>query len=316
MPRPCPICRHDAAEAVAEGEDFEYRSMPGPFEIFRCEACGHLYLDPLPPPDVLPALYPPTYYTVNPESPIQFTRFLREQKLRRDLGRIVSLMGERLPRSVVDLGCGDGERLARLGGALAERGAADVDLCGVDLQPDPHRLEELGGRGVRMISRDIEEGLDFLPDGGTDLVIMCQLIEHLRDPVAILDSLKRKLAPGGRLLLETPSPRGYDYRLFRRRYWGGYHFPRHFHVFTPGTLAGAVLRAGLRVGRAGYLPSGFGIVSLRNRLGLSSVGRGRSFSEFISMKSLVTVGFFAAIDLAWIAVGGATSNQYLLAEKP
>ncbi len=312
MGAPCPICKQNPAHLLATGEDFEYGSLPGPFEIWRCDACGHGYLDPLPAPDQLPILYPSTYYTVNPRSPIHFDGFIYRAKMRRDVDRIVGLALERKPSSVVDLGCGDAERLAQVGERLGE----DVELIGVDMQPDPTRMDELASRGVRVVRANLEEGLSELQDGAHDLVIMCQIIEHLRDPAAALESVSKKLAPNGRLLIETPHQGGLDFRLMKSRYWGGYHFPRHFHVFTTDTLAYMVNQVGLRVARTGFMPSGFGIVGLRNQLGLSSIERGPRFWEFLHMRNLLVVGAFAALDTAWIAIGGETSNQFLVAEKP
>lgn len=313
MPPPCPLCGAQAATLLSEVQDYEYGALPDVhFEMWQCDACGHGRLDPLPAPDQLDAIYPSTYYTVNPRSPIRFPEFIYDVKMKRDVDRIVSLAAGRPVRSVVDLGCGDAERLARLGESLG----GGVELIGVDFQPDEKRIVELEGRGVRLVRADLESGLDVLEDGAHDLVIMCQIIEHLRDPVGVLASVSRKLAPGGRVLLETPNIGGVDFRLFRRRYWGAYHAPRHFHLFTRSTLERAASEAGLTVAKRGFIPSGFFIVSLRNALGLTSAERGRRFWEFLSMKNLAVVAAFSAFDLLWIALGGQTSNQFLLAEKP
>ena len=95
---------------LTRGPDYEYGSLPDIFTMLRCEECGHGYLSPPPPPGQLSTIYPPTYYTVNPRSPIH-----------------------------LDLGCGDAERLAQIGEGLG----GDVELIGVDLQP-----EDSGGRSV------------------------------------------------------------------------------------------------------------------------------------------------------------------------
>ncbi|NNL64892.1 MAG: hypothetical protein HKP30_01490, partial [Myxococcales bacterium] len=147
MPRPCPVCHHRSASELARGVDFEYGSLPGPFHMWACDACGHGYLDPLPARDELPTIYPSTYYTVNPRSPIHFDGAIYETKLRRDVERIASFVEGRPIRSVVDLGCGDAERLAR----LRERLGPDVAGIGVDFQPDAGRAPELARRGVRIV---------------------------------------------------------------------------------------------------------------------------------------------------------------------
>ncbi|MEO0479345.1 MAG: methyltransferase domain-containing protein [Planctomycetota bacterium] len=310
--KPCPVCGGTRSEEIARGPDYEYRSLPGDFAVLQCQDCGHAHLDPVPPIEHLQTIYPPTYYTVNPRSPIAFSPFIQKTKMKKDVGRIVSLSKDRELRSVVDLGCGDAERLARVKAVLGD----SVQCTGVDFQPDEARVKELAERGVRMVTANIEGGLDELEDGAHDLFIMCQIIEHLYDPAEALKSIAKKLRPGGRVLMETPNLGGLDYRLQKKTYWGGYHFPRHFHVFTRGSLQRIVDDAGLRTAKKGFIPSGFGIVGLRNKLGLSSIEPGRSFWEFISMKNLAVVGAFTVSDLLTIAIGGHTSNQFLLAEKP
>lgn len=311
VPRSCPVCDHAKATLLAEGEDFEYGTLPGPFRMWRCEACGHGYLDPLPEPEQLPRLYPETYYTTNPRSPIHFAGALWEVKVRREVERILDLGGPGPLRRVMDVGCGDGERLVR----LREKLGPDADLTGVDLRFSPEHRERLARHGVRAIVADVEAGLDFLGEPGPDLVVLCQLLEHLRAPGGLLQNLAKRLPPGGRVLLETPNQGGIDFRLFRKRYWGGYHFPRHFHVFGVESLLRAVREAGLRVERHGFLPSGFGIASVRNRLGLNSVERGPRLAEVLHMRNPMAVGLEVGLDLAAIALGRATSNQYVLASR-
>lgn len=312
VPVTCPVCEESAAGQLTRGPDYEYGSLPGTFTMLRCEQCGHGYLDPPPPPEQLSTIYPPTYYTVSTKSPIHFGELIHRAKIRRDVRRILSLARGDAVRSVVDLGCGDAERLAQIG----ERLGRGVELIGVDLQPDAERSAALEKRGVRLVEANIEGELEALRDGGHDLIITCQTLEHLYDPASALKVIARKVAPGGLLLIETPNIGGIDYHLFKRRYWGAYHIPRHFHLFTTGSLARVVEQAGLSVVRQGFIPSGFLIISVRNALGLNSIEAGRRFGEFVSNKNLFVVGCVGALDLLMIALGRETSNQYLLARKP
>lgn len=307
----CPVCEGSAASELTRGPDYEYGSLPNTFRILRCAQCGHGYLSSPPPPEQLSAIYPSSYYTVNPRSPIHFDEFIHKAKIRRDVRRILSLTAGRRLASVVDLGCGDAERLAQIG----ERLGGSVELIGVDFQPDVKRSAQLADRGVRLVEANIEGDLAPLRDRGHDLIITCQTLEHLYDPASALKTIARKLAPNGLLLIETPNIGGVDYHLFKRRYWGAYHIPRHFHLFTTASLARIVEDAGLSVLRQGFIPSGFLIISVRNALGLNSIERGRRFGEFVSNKNLLVVSCVGALDLMMIALGLQTSNQYLLAQR-
>jgi len=307
----CPICGSTDSTLLSRTPDYEYRSLPGEFTMLQCSGCGHGYLESPPLPEQLTEIYPPTYYTVNPHSPIHFSAFIHKQKIRRDVKRILSLARGRPLKSIVDLGCGDAERLAQIG----ERLDAPVELLGVDFQPDIAREDALRKRGVQLVNDNIEGNLDELRDGGHDLLISCQTLEHLYDPAAALRTWARKLAPGGLLLIETPNKGGLDFVLFKRRYWGFYHTPRHFHVFTTDSLERAVAQSGLAVRERGFIPSGSMILSLRNALGLNSVAPGPRFGEFISNKNILVVGSSGAFDLLLIALGLPTSNQFVLATR-
>jgi SAM-dependent methyltransferase len=112
--------------------------------------------------------------------------------------RLQFLLGElRSGDRALDLGCGTGE-FAEL---MAQAGATVV---GVDVAD---------GALVRARARHPE--LDFrlapidgpLPfeDSGFDLVWASEVIEHVADTARWLSEVRRVLAPGGRLLLTTPS---------------------------------------------------------------------------------------------------------------
>jgi SAM-dependent methyltransferase len=304
----CLLCGHGRQSTATCGPDYEYASVPGQFTLSQCARCGHVSLHPIPEPDEVAAFYPPTYYTVNPNSPLYLHGFIYESKIRRDVKRIRSYMGVRLLRSIVDVGCGDAARLFLLRKIVPP----DTECVGLDLRFQPALVERAKAAGIRLVEGS-ESNLDMLRDAGHDLIIMSQILEHLRDPIAALERLRTKLAPEGVLLIETPHRGGLDYALFRRRYWGGYHLPRHFHLFTKDSLAQAAKRAGYRVVKQGSLPSpGFWIMSFRNALGLHSSHRGRSVFEFLNFSNLLVVGAFTALDLGCITLGISTSNQFVL----
>jgi SAM-dependent methyltransferase len=191
-----------------------------------------------------------------------------------------------------------------------------MDAACLDLQFDAAILRQAERAGIRCVVGNIETDVSALGGDGYDLIILRQLIEHLRDPRAALRQVRGLLSRTGMLIIDTPNLGGWDYRLFRRRWWGGYHIPRHFHLFTLESLARLLRECGFRVERQGCTPSiAFWIISLRNALGLNSIERGRSFWEFLNLKNLPVVGSFYIADLAWSRLGGRTSNQFAWATR-
>ncbi|HLK48307.1 MAG TPA: class I SAM-dependent methyltransferase [Bryobacteraceae bacterium] len=112
-------------------------------------------------------------------------------------------------RRVLDVGCAQGY-LAEI---LAGRG---FDVTGVDLPGTPH------GDSFRFVAGDLDAGLPAL-EGAFDFILCADVLEHLRDPLAMLRDCRRLLAPGGRLIASLPNS-GHLY--FRWNVLMG-RFPRH-----------------------------------------------------------------------------------------
>ena len=97
------------------------------------------------------------------------------------------------PDSVlVDLGCGGG----LMGRYVAERGYRHV---GVDIG-----LPGLGVARKHGVLPACGSALEVpLADGCADVVLACEILEHVEDDVAVLAECARLLRPGGLLLLDT-----------------------------------------------------------------------------------------------------------------
>lgn len=310
----CHLCGDRRWRLVVRSPDLEYRCREGAWDLVQCEQCGHVYVHPLPVPGEVASLYPDWYYTVNPRSPIYMEGRVVEAKMGKDAAALRRQLGPVPVRSIVDIGGGNLTRLMKLKEAFAPPlpGEGDVEALCLDLQFDAAVTAKAREAGLRLVTGNVETDVSALRDGGHDLIILRQLIEHLRDPRAALRQLRPKLSPHGLLVIDTPNRGGLDHRLFRRRYWGGYHVPRHFHLFTQPSLVQLLEECGYRVVRRGYTPSlAFWIISFRNALGLNSIESGKSWWEFLNLKSLPVVGSFYLLDLLCLKLGLQTSNQYV-----
>lgn len=308
----CLICHNPEWRLVIRSPDVEYRCKPGEFDLVECTKCGHIYVHPLPSYSEIPSLYPNTYYTVNKKSPLWLDGAIYEKKLAADAHKLRRSLSDFNIKSIVDVGAGELSRLAR----LKEAFGGNTEAIAFDIQFEPDVEQQAQKFGIKLVRGNVETDVEALRDNGHDLIIMRQLIEHLRDPQKAVSNLARKLAPNGLIIIDTPNRGGLDYALFRKKHWGGYHVPRHFHLFNQEALCKIIERAGLVVHRKGYLPSmGFWIISLRNMLGLNSIDRGPSIWEFLRYKNLLVAGSFIVFDALRAKLGFQTSNQFVYALK-
>ena len=130
-------------------------------------------------------------------------------------------------RRVLDLGCRYG--------ALTRAYAAGNEVVGVDVDQDA--LEQAAALGIETHWADVEEPLPF-EDATFDVVVAGELLEHLRDPGAVLAEARRILRPHGTLVGSVPN----FYRLKNRvqflvgRTPDFFDDPTHLHFFSPAEL--------------------------------------------------------------------------------
>ncbi|MFE9659528.1 methyltransferase domain-containing protein [Streptomyces sp. NPDC005955] len=102
------------------------------------------------------------------------------------------------PAVVLDVGCGDGSAARAAGPLLAGHRVIGVDWSHHALRRARHHLTDV-------VRGELADGRLPLRSGCADAVLFSEVIEHLVDPDAALDELRRVLRPGGHLMLSTPN---------------------------------------------------------------------------------------------------------------
>ena len=112
--------------------------------------------------------------------------------------RLHGWLPETKKASCLDLGCGAGDLL------LALQALGFTDLVGVDGGPEQVAIAK--SRGLYVVQSDILEYLSA-SDKTFDLILGFDIIEHFtKDEVLeLLDLIRRRLNPGGSLILQTPN---------------------------------------------------------------------------------------------------------------
>ena len=242
----CNCGETNASVPVAVGEDFEYRTSPDTFTMYRCERCEVIYLDPRPTRSELGRIYGPDYhaYTFVEEN---FGLSYRV-RARLETRRILEWCGNLPPGArIIDIGAGDGFHLKLL------RRAGDPSWKLEAVEPDEKAASAVAASGF-IVHQGFLEDVELEP-GSYDFAIMIMTIEHVDLPLEVLKRARDLLRPGGRLGIVTDNTAAPDARLGRGRHWGGYHFPRHFYLFNRRSLSQLASRAGFEVDQMGTMMS-------------------------------------------------------------
>jgi len=141
------------------------------------------------------------------------------------------------PRSVLDIGAGDGWFSESLGSHL---GAESQIVCWDANYTDEH-LKPFGGAAVDRMTFTREP-----PDGTYDLVLLMDVLEHIEDDHGFLhDAAKSHMTAGTRILISVPA-----WPVLYSRHDA--HFG-HYRRYTPRAARAVIQGAGLQILRAGGL---------------------------------------------------------------
>jgi SAM-dependent methyltransferase len=130
-------------------------------------------------------------------------------------------------KRLLDFGCGEG-------GLITMCRLFGIDAHGVD------RSSARRSVAHTPIHAELEDA-----PGSFDAVTMIEVLEHLDDPLEMLLALKKRLNPGGIMVVEVPDTTGVDTFSDRESYYK-IHPLDHINAFTPETLVRIMGRAGFK----------------------------------------------------------------------
>ena len=145
---------------------------------------------------------------------------------------------------VLDVGCGSGALLARLGGRAGHRAGVEVSR---------QAATEASTVADEVVNLPVTGPLPFAP-ASFDVVVCADVLEHVADPSAALASVAALCRPGGAVVISVPNVAYWQARL--RLLLGVWRYEPtglfdsgHLRFLTRATLVELVEGAGLRVER-------------------------------------------------------------------
>ncbi len=215
----CPICEQQPVQAL-----FVKRVEGRAYPLVRCPGCRLVFVATPPTEQELVQHHDQLWVRAQHQDLVQeeaIEQQFSEQRFRRRLDELARFVS---PGRLLDVGCRDGLFLA----LARERGW------------HPSGVEEVRAAAEQAKQRSVEVFVGTLaeahfPDASFDVVTLWHLIEHVTQPLLLLQEIHRLLKPTGLLAIETPN---IESRAFHRHGpdWEYLVPPRHLCYFGPQSL--------------------------------------------------------------------------------
>jgi SAM-dependent methyltransferase len=190
----CPLCRGSEFfdVGIPEVSPKATRFLNAEYRVVCCPGCRFYFVFPSIPftEQQWEILYGDHYFGV------KASRWW-ENKQRSDRGKRLDWLECRTVGSIhrfLDLGCGEGHVLLD----AYQRGweAHGIDIC-------DNRIESVKEKPIRFIKGDVIQAA--FPEDHFDAVHMDSVLEHIADPLSLLNEVRRILRKGGCLYLSLPN---------------------------------------------------------------------------------------------------------------
>lgn len=230
-----PVCE------VCGGDRFRHLFRKDGHQFFRCSSCQLIRTHPQPTDEVLADIYGGKYYNAwGVQHDAERALALKKATFRKHVFSAVSL-----PRGACVLDCG-----AAFGTLMAAAKEEGWEPYGIELAAEAAaKIAERFGRD-RVFSGPFEAAaFPQLSDASFDALFMCDFIEHVRDPVAVLKKAASLLRAGGSLVLTTPDGGSLSCRVMGAS-WPHYKI-EHLFYFNRANAPELLAKAGFNVDHVG-----------------------------------------------------------------
>ena len=203
---------------------FDYMS----YGYVKCDKCEIVSTDPIPSKKIIEKHYLKKFETGNYSLIREYSSEYMNiyegfaDKIEKHLEEKSQFLSN---KKVLDIGCFTGDFLD----AISRRGA---DVYGLELQQEA--IEIANKKFPSKVFKADVFSNDF-PDLKYDIITLFGLIEHVVDPIKLLNRANQLLNPGGIIVLQTPNSSSL-FATIMKKYWFCYAPVEHIHVFSKKSM--------------------------------------------------------------------------------
>ena len=189
------------------------------FELFKCENCNFVFVEPLPSNEIIADIYRSEYFDKG--------KYIDDFATKMEYNRRIKLIQNAiLGRSkILDFGCASGDFVNFTG--------EKYQIFGVDISDDAIHLAkkkypQFGSRFLFFKDFDCS-------NEKFDAIVLWDVIEHVKNPTETLKNLKKYLNKNGVFILSTPNIGSLTAKLFRSK-WAFMTPPEHLCFFDKKSI--------------------------------------------------------------------------------
>lgn len=222
--------QHNCCIACGGNLRFLFEGAAGQISQCQKKSCGLALVTNQPSDQALSDSYERLYYGAQGNNRTeQIKENSNDFKLQQHFDTLDGLIGLRGKR-ILDYGCGIGNFLT-----VARNSGAET---AVGIESNDHARQQAKQRGFQVAA-----DLNDLGSETFDFIYMNDVIEHLRDPIAVCEELRRRLTDKGKIFVATINLSGLKARIARAR-WDMVKDPTHLYFFNKVSLAFVLNSAG------------------------------------------------------------------------
>jgi 2-polyprenyl-3-methyl-5-hydroxy-6-metoxy-1,4-benzoquinol methylase len=225
MPLICPICRCDIYTNFYHKEHND---------LIICKVCRHVYWREIPSEELLSTYYSLKYAPEHNQIELQKSNISYYQAHMQEL----VVMSKNSPEnsSILDYGSSHPFLL------IEAKSMGFSNVIGVEWDEEASKYGVTNG--INMINPN--ELSQSIKDNSLDIVRFSHVLEHLIDPVIIMESINKKLKKGGLIYITQPNFPVFAFEESKRDLLDSV-WPEHLHFFSPISLVKLVEGSGYNI---------------------------------------------------------------------